>query len=109
MKSMMIHSRILNPVKIALTYIQESSDSYSYPSEFDAIVVEKLVETVEKEINTYCEENGVKTRFDFIPYPVVYRRQHEHPGLPEVRQMASYWLSATTLVCSSMEHTTIST
>jgi hypothetical protein len=36
-----------NPVKIALTYIQESSDFYSYPSDFDAIAVEKLVEMVE--------------------------------------------------------------
>jgi hypothetical protein len=76
-----------NPVKIALTYIQESINFYSYPSDFDAIVVEKLVDMVEKEINDFCDENGVKTRFDFIPYPVDYLRQHEHPGLPEARQI----------------------
>jgi ABC-type branched-subunit amino acid transport system substrate-binding protein len=78
-----------NPVKIALTYIQESSDFYSYPSDFDAIVVEKLVEMVEKEINTYCEENGVKTRFDFIHYPVEYLRQDAEPGLPEAQLIKS--------------------
>jgi ABC-type branched-subunit amino acid transport system substrate-binding protein len=79
----------VNPVKIALTYIQESSDFYSYPSDFDAIVVEKLVEMVEREINTYCEENGIKTRFDFIPYPVEYLRQDAEPGLPEAQLIKS--------------------
>jgi branched-chain amino acid transport system substrate-binding protein len=74
-------------VKIALTYIRQTSNYSSLPESLDAGVVLGLVEMVEGEINDYCRAEGYETSFDFQPYPVLYFRQKEHPGLPEVRQI----------------------
>jgi ABC-type branched-subunit amino acid transport system substrate-binding protein len=75
-------------VKIALTYIRQTSNYSSLPADLDADVVLRFVDVVEREINDYCRAEGYETSFDFQTYPVLYFRQNfEHPGLPEARQI----------------------
>ena len=78
-------------VKIAVTYekLTENVELFPHPVPEEKII--SLVELAEKEINQYCTDNQIETRFTFIPTPIIHKGGtapgENPPGLDEMIQL----------------------
>jgi ABC-type branched-subunit amino acid transport system substrate-binding protein len=76
---------------IAITYEKLAENVITWPHPVSEENVISLVKYTEKEINQYCIENHIETRFRFIPTPVVHKGGtppgENPPGLDEMIQL----------------------
>ena len=78
-------------VKIAVTYEKLAENVVLFPHPVTEEKITALVTMVEDDINQYCIGNQIKTRFNFIPTPIIHKggtQQGENPpGLDEMIQL----------------------
>lgn len=80
-----------NTVNVAVAYEKLAENVGLFPHTVSEEKIISLVELAEKEINQYCLDNQIETRFSFIPTPVIHKggtSQGENPpGLDEMIQL----------------------
>jgi len=80
-----------NIVKIAVTYEKLAENVELFPHTVSEEKITSLVELAEKEINQYCTDNQIETRFTFIPTPIIHKggtsTGENPPGLDEMIQL----------------------
>jgi len=78
-------------VKIAVTYEKLAENVELFPHPVSEEKITSLVELAEKEINQYCTDNQIETRFTFIPTPIIHNGGtspgENPPGLDEMIQL----------------------
>ena len=78
-------------IKIAVTYEKLTENIELFPHPIPEEKITSLVELAEKEINQYCTDNQIDTRFTFIPTPIIHKGGtspgENPPGLDEMIQL----------------------
>jgi len=78
-------------VKIAVTYEKLAENVGLFPHPISEEKITALVAMAENDINQYCIDNQIETRFRYIPTPVIHKggtQQGENPpGLDEMIQL----------------------
>ncbi len=80
-----------NTVKIAVTYMKLSENVGRWPHPVSEEKIKALVTMAEDDINQYCIDNQIETRFNYIPNPVIHKggtpQGENPPGLDEMIQL----------------------
>jgi len=80
-----------NKVTIAVTYEKLAENVMTWPHPVSEEKVIALINFTETEINQYCKDNLIETRFRFIPIPVIHKGGtppgENPPGLDEMIQL----------------------
>jgi ABC-type branched-subunit amino acid transport system substrate-binding protein len=80
-----------NTVKIAVTYMKLSENVGRWPHPVSEEKIKALVTMAEEDINQYCIDNQIETRFNYIPTPVIHKggtpQGENPPGLDEMIQL----------------------
>lgn len=78
-------------VKIAVTYEKLAENVGLYPHPVSMEKINALITMAEDDINQYCLDNQIETRFSFIPTPVIHKggtsSGENPPGLDEMIQL----------------------
>jgi hypothetical protein len=80
-----------NIVDIAVTYMKLADDVQRWPHPVSEEKIVLLINSTGAEINQYCNDNQIDTRFKFIPTPVFHKggipAGENPPGLDEMIQL----------------------
>lgn len=84
-------------IEIAVTYEKLAENVELYPHPVSEEKITALITMVENDINKYCTDNQIETRFNFTPTPVIRKggtsKGENPPGLDEMIQLNQFGIN----------------